>query len=304
MPAGNSQTLAYDAIQSDYPALIAPSVIVVADAAPEETADLVAHLKGLADVDFVSSPAAAAGDAAKTVINVHINTENQVGTQISDVVLALRSYDAGFPLLVGGAAALQHDFLQSIVDRTPLALGIMALAVFILMFLMTGSLIVPIKAMIINTLSLLASLGVTTLIFMNGLLGMPKVMGMETFILVCAICFGFGLAMDYEVFLIARVTEYWDLGYANDEAVERGMQRSGRIITSAAAIIVAVFIGFTFGSMVPIKEIGVVLAITVITDATLVRMLLVPATMTVLGKWNWWSPPPLRWVYKKLHIVH
>ena len=133
---------------------------------------------------------------------------------------------------------------------------------------------------------------------------MPATHGLETFIVACMVAFGFGLAMDYEVFLLARIKEYWDLGYSNDEAVERGLQRSGRIITSAAAIIIAVFIGFIAGDMIAIKQIGVALAITVVTDATLVRMLLVPATMTVLGKWNWWAPKPLMWFYERFKIVH
>ena len=114
----------------------------------------------------------------------------------------------------------------------------------------------------------------------------------------------FGLAMDYEVFLIARIKEYWDAGYDNDTAVERGLQRSGRIITSAAAIIVAVFLGFVAGNMLAIKQIGVALAITVIADATLVRLLLVPATMTIIGKWNWWAPKPLRKLHERFHIDH
>ncbi len=122
---------------------------------------------------------------------------------------------------------------------------------------------------------------------------MPQTPGLETFIVVCMIAFGFGLSMDYEVFLLARIKEYWDAGESNDHAVAKGLQRSGRIITSAAAIVIAVFAGFAMGDMVAIKQIGVGLAIMVATDATLTRMLLVPATMTVMGKWNWWAPKPL-----------
>jgi len=301
---GRPEVQAYFIIQADYPALVQPSLIIVADKQPEDTMKLVAHLQDLDDVSFVSPPAALASDDHRSVITVRIDVENQVGQEMTQMVKDLRAYDAGYPILVGGPAAIQLDFLNSIYDRAGGALAIMGGAVFLLMFLMTGSLIIPLKAIIVNSLSLLASLGVATLIFMNGWIGMPKVMGMETFILVCAVCFGFGLAMDYEVFLIARIKEFWDSGVSNDQAVERGLQRSGRIITSAAAIIVAVFIGFTFGEMLAIKEIGVVLAITVITDATLVRMLLVPATMTILGKWNWWAPKPLKWVYSRLKIVH
>jgi len=307
LPEGRDETTAYNILQDDYVALRSPSIIVVADTPPTDTAGLatlIDRLNDLDDVDYVSPPAPLVSDDQRSSISVHIDNENQVGTEVTQDVKDLRDFDAGYETLIGGAAALQLDFIDSIIDRAPWSLGIMVVAVFVLMFLMTGSVIVPLKAVIINSLSLLASLGATTWIFMNGYFGMPKVMGMETFIIVCSICFGFGLAMDYEVFLISRIKEFYSTGLPNDLAVERGLQRSGRIITSAAAIIVAVFIGFTFGDMVPIKEIGVALAITVITDATLVRMLLVPATMTILGKWNWWAPKPLQRVYDKLHIVH
>jgi len=304
LPADHPTTQAYHLVQSDYPYIRRSSIVVVADTTPDKTAALHQYLKTLDGVDFVSPPTTVRGDDSRTIINVHVDAEDQVGQQVTDMVKSLRAYDAGVPLLIGGSAALQYDFLQSVIDAAPLALGIMIGAVLLLLFLMTGSVIVPLKALIINSLSLIASLGTASYIFENGLLGMPKVLGLETFILVCAVCFGFGLAMDYEVFLLARIKEYWDGGHQNDEAVEMGLQRSGRIITSAAAIIVAVFIGFTFGNMPAIKQIGVMLAITVVTDATLVRMLLVPATMTVLGKWNWWAPRPLRALYRHMPALH
>jgi len=304
LPPNQATTVAYNTLQQNYPAIRGASIIVVADEAPTETTSLYTYLQGLDGVDFVSPPAAVTGDSNRTIINVHVNAADQVGQQVTDMVKSLRGYDAGVHTLIGGPAALQYDFIQSVIDNAPRALTIMIVAVLILLFLMTGSLIVPIKALIINSLSLIASLGTSSYIFEHGWLGMPKVLGMETFIVVCGVCFGFGLAMDYEVFLLARIKEFWDTGLSNDEAVEKGLQRSGRIITSAAAIIVAVFIGFTFGDMGAIKQIGVMLAITVLTDATLVRLLLVPATMTILGKWNWWSPRPLRFVYNHMKIIH
>ncbi|WP_291455201.1 MMPL family transporter [Actinomyces sp. oral taxon 448] len=174
------------------------------------------------------------------------------------------------------------------------------MAVFVLLFCMTGSLVVLLKALIINALSLIASLGLTSWLFENGHLGLPQTPGLQTFIVACLAAFGFGLAMDYEVFLLARMTEYWEAGHDNDDSVARGLQRSGRIITSAAAIIIAVFLGFVTGEMISIKEIGVGLAIMVAADATLVRLLLVPATMTVLGRWNWWAPSPLKRLYGRV----
>jgi RND superfamily putative drug exporter len=110
--------------------------------------------------------------------------------------------------------------------------------------------------------------------------------------------------MDYEVFLLSRIKELHDRGVPNDEAVRLGLQRSGRVITSAAAIVIAVFAGFVAGELLVIKEVGFSLAVAVLIDATLVRLLLVPATMTVLGDLNWWAPRPLRRVYEKLAITH
>ena len=186
--------------------------------------------------------------------------------------------------------------------------GIVVVAVLVLMFLMTGSVLVPIKAIIVNVLSLSASLGVTVWVFQQGhgadLLGFTPLSGLESYVVAVVVAFGFGLAMDYEVFLLSRIKEYWDAGYSNDDAVVHGLQRSGRIITSAALIVVAVFAGFVAGDLVVIKQVGVALAVTVLVDATLVRMLLVPATMTLLGRWNWWAPAPLARLYSRLKIVH
>ncbi|MDR1355205.1 MAG: MMPL family transporter [Propionibacteriaceae bacterium] len=307
LPPDAPVATAYDIVQNQYPALRSQSIVVVADTTADSALPLYQYLGSLPDVDFVMPPQPLASDPTRTLISLHVAAQDQVGEKITDMVLALRAgdgLDIEYPILVGGAAAQQHDFVAAIWRNAPLAGAIVLISVLVLLFLMTGSLIVPFKALLINSLSLLASLGATVFIFEHGWLGMPKVLGLETFIIVCAISFGFGLAMDYEVFLLARIKEYWDAGFTNDEAVERGLQRSGRIITSAAAIIVAVFVGFTFGDMVAIKEIGVALAITVLTDATLVRMLLVPATMTVLGRWNWWAPKPLAWLYEKFKIIH
>ncbi|MCL2783449.1 MAG: MMPL family transporter, partial [Propionibacteriaceae bacterium] len=297
LPPDQPSTIAYNTLHHDYPAVGGASVIIIVDEPPANAISLYNYLQTLDGVDFVTPPGPTQGDASRTVISVQVDAADQVGAQVTDLVKSLRAYDAGVKTLIGGPAAMQYDFIQAVIENAPLALAIMVCAVLLLLFWMTGSLIVPIKALIINSLSLIASLGATSFILQHGWFGMPKVLGMETFIVACGVCFGFGLAMDYEVFLLARIKEYWDAGFENDRAVEQGLQRSGRVITSAAAIIVAVFIGFTFGDMGAIKQVGVLLAITVITDATLVRMLLVPATMTVLGRWNWWAPRPLRAIH-------
>jgi RND superfamily putative drug exporter len=137
---------------------------------------------------------------------------------------------------------------------------------------------------------------------LSGFLGFESTGGLETWVPVLVFAFAFGLSMDYEVFLLARVKELYDSGMTNDEAVEAGLQRSGRIITSAALLMIIVFAGFAAGKMVSIKEIGVAMAIAVAVDATLVRCLLVPATMTLLGDLNWWAPPFLRRLHERIGL--
>ena len=176
----------------------------------------------------------------------------------------------------------------------------MVFATFVLLFLMTGSVVIPVKALALNVVSLGASLGALTWIFQDGhlasALGFTSVSAIESIIPPLVIAFGFGLSMDYELFLISRIAELHQAGVENNRAVELGLQRSGRIVTSAAALVVIVFAGFIAGKMLIIKEMGVALTVAVLLDATLVRMLLVPATMELLGERNWWAPAPLaRW---------
>lgn len=301
IPTHTSASRAYTAMQ-DYRQLATPSVTVIAQTTPENTADLVEYIQKIDSVAWVLDPAPFTDH--ETIVKFYMNVDDQVGPEVTKAVENLRSFETSYVKSVGGPAALQLDFTNSIKEGAPVAAAVVALAVLILLFLMTGSVIAPIKALLINALSLMAGTGATVFVFENGLFGLPQTVGLETFVVATALAFGLGLAMDYEVFLIARIKEYWDAGYDNDTAVEKGLQRSGRIITSAAAIIVAVFIGFIFGDLLAIKQVGVALALIVIIDATLVRMLLVPATMTILGKWNWWAPRPLKVVYEKFKLVH
>ena len=289
----------YDILQDDYPALATPTISIVAQTDLDGAAGLVEEIRGMDGVVRASASELADHEGA-VLIGVLMDVDDPVGRQAVDAVDRIRAIDTGYRFWVGGAAAQQTDFIDSMAARAPWAALIVITAVFVLLFCMTGSLVVPLKALIINSLSLIASLGITSWLFEHGHLGLPQTPGLQTFIVACLMAFGFGLAMDYEVFLLARITEYWEDGHDNDEAVARGLQRSGRIITSAAAIIIAVFLGFVSGEMISIKEIGVGLAIMVAVDATLVRLLLVPATMTVLGRWNWWAPGPLVRLYGHL----
>jgi putative drug exporter of the RND superfamily len=202
---------------------------------------------------------------------------------------------------VTGDAAVLLDFERILLDGLPWAIGVSVLAMVVLLFAMTGSIVVPVKAVLANVVSLGAAFGVMNAVFERGWLSGPlhtlTVGGLDPFVIVIVFAFAFGLSMDYEVFLLGRIKEYVDRGWDTDTAVRRGLQHTGRIITSAALLMVIVFGCFAGARMGSIEEIGLGLSVAVLVDATIVRCLLVPATMTLLGRWNWWAPGPL----KRLH---
>lgn len=305
LPRGDETRRFVAAIDQNFPALATPDVQILADASPAELNEWLATISPIKGVTRASK-ATMIGDYASA--GLYTEFTDQAGPEATDLVRELRALDPPFRVYVGDQAAIQMDFVDSLVAGAPWAIGLVVLATFILLFLMTGSLLVPFKTLIINTLSLSATLGVVSWIFADGHLQGPlqftSTGGIETYVLVMIIAFGFGLAMDYEVFLLARMKELVDAGLPNDVSVAKGLQRSGRIITSAAAIIILVFLGFATGQVLVIKEVGIGLAVAVFLDATLVRMLLVPATMTLLGDWNWWAPAPLRRLYERRGISH
>jgi RND superfamily putative drug exporter len=305
LPQGSTQREFVETLASDYPEASTPAITVVAQASLAEAtawADTLADLDGVATVDPPSAV------DSYVVIGVRPDTDDPGDAVARDVVHELRDLDAPFPTWVTGQAASQIDFTDAVVERAPWAIGIVAVTTLVLLFLMTGSVVVPVKALLTNALSLAASLGVLVWAFqdghLSGLLSFTPTGGIETYVIVLVIAFAFGLAMDYEVFLLSRIKELVDRGLSNDDAVRLGLQRSGRIITSAALIVIVVFAGFVAGELLVIKEVGFSLAVAVLIDATLVRMLLVPATMTLLGGVNWWAPPFLRRLYSRISLIH
>jgi len=199
---------------------------------------------------------------------------------------------------VTGDAAVLIDLIGLLVDRLPWAIGVTVVAMIVLLFAFTGSLVVPVKAVLANVVSLGATFGVMVMVFEHGwgasVLDTLTVGGLDPFMVVIVFAFAFGLSMDYEVFLLGRIKEYVDRGWDTDTAVRRGLQHTGRIITSAALLMLIVFGCFAAARTGTVEEIGVGLATAVLIDATVVRCLLVPATMTLLGRWNWWAPKPLK----------
>jgi putative drug exporter of the RND superfamily len=204
----------------------------------------------------------------------------------------------GMTVLVGGGAADVTDVVNRVAADFPRTGLFIVITTYLVLFLLLRSVVLPAKALVMNTLSIVASFGALVWIFQDGnlsaLLGFQPLGFVETTQPVILFCVLFGLSMDYEVFLLSRMKEVWDRTGDNQEAVARGLERSGRIVTSAALIVVVVAGSFAFADIVLIKALGSGMAIAVALDATVVRALLVPATMRLLGHWNWWLPSALR----------
>ncbi|MEO3938711.1 MMPL family transporter [Dermatophilaceae bacterium Soc4.6] len=297
LPVGNPARVFFDDLDRGYPAFRSPDLTVVAHA-PITEAEAYARTT-VSRIKGVTGATARALSPTLTAVSVAVS-DGPTGPLTDGVITSLRDNRPAFTTEVTGRQAGQRDFLTAMRAGAPYAIALVVLGTFVLLFLMTGSLVLPLKALLLNVVSLGAALGSVVLVFqdghLEGILQFTSVGAVESVIPFLAIAFGFGLSMDYEVFLLARVAELYRAGHPNNESVSLGLQRSGRIITSAALLVIIVFGGFVAGQLLVIKEIGFALVVAVALDATLVRMLLVPATMTLLGRWNWWAPAPLaRW---------
>lgn len=309
LPVGSDQRSFFEELAEDYPQLAAPDVQVVTTSPEQQVrawatgeATRLPHVESVQVEDLGTTP------DGESVLSVELRTDDDVlGDRTRDLVAHLHAEPPPFEGYVGGQAASLSDFVDALVDRAPWAIATVVLATFVLLFLMTGSVVVPVKALLMNIVSLGASLGVLVWVFqdghLSGLLDFASVGAVEVSIPVLVLAFAFGLSMDYEVFLLARIVELHEQGRPTDEAVSLGLQRSGRIITSAALLMVIVFSGFIFAQILAVKQTGVALVVAIIIDATLVRMLLVPATMSVLGEWNWWAPRWMRGLHARFGIT-
>jgi trehalose monomycolate/heme transporter len=270
-------------------------------------ADASAFATRIAQLPGVTSAAVTASRGESSMIAVRYD-----GTQASPVgqriVTDIRALPAppGATVLVGGSAADLHDLLDSLRTRLPWMALLVAGMTIVLLFLAFGSVVLPLKAVAMNVVSIGASFGAVVWVFQDGhlagLLGFTPTGYLEATQLVLMLAILFGLSTDYEVFLLSRVREEWDRTGDNVTAVSAGLQRTGRIITSAALLLIVVIGGFATGGITFIKMIGLGMIVALIVDATLVRALLVPATMRLLGRANWWAPGPLRRVYARFGI--
>jgi uncharacterized membrane protein YdfJ with MMPL/SSD domain len=215
----------------------------------------------------------------------------------------VRSLPAPFRVVVGGEAAEFHDLQAAIRSSLPPALGILVVATLLILWIMTGSVVLPIKALAMTALTVGVATGMLVAVFqdgrLTGILSYRDQGGIESTDFLVLVAIAFALSTDYGVFLLTRIKEARDRGAGEREAVALGLQRSGRIVT-AAAILLAVAIGaFVTSHLIFLKEIGVGAAVALLVDAFVVRALLVPSLMGLLGRWNWWQPAPLRRLHSR-----
>ncbi len=225
----------------------------------------------------------------------NIEPHSAAGEQL---VKDIRATAAPFDFTVAGESAKLVDTKQAVLSMLPWTLLLIAVATFILLFLMTGSLLVPVKALLLNVLSLTATFGAMVWIFQEGhfadLLGFTPTGSIDIFTPILMFCIAFGLSMDYEVFLLSRIKEEYDLDRDNEHAVRVGLQKTGRIVTAAALLLTIVFVGIATSQVSIVQLFGVGLSLAVLVDAFLIRATLVPAFMRLAGRLNWWSPTWLR----------
>ncbi|MGL5828443.1 MAG: MMPL family transporter, partial [Angustibacter sp.] len=292
-----------------------PANIVVANAAQEKErlADYALEISRLPRVVSVITPTVIVADGrligpnpeaeqyvsgatARLSVVADVNPRSVDGSRFIDRVRSVKM--AGYEPEVGGTAAEFTDSQQGIADSGKWALLWIALSTIILLFLFTGSILLSVKAIVLNVVSLLATLGTLVWIFQEGhlkwLVGDFTVTNsVDTSMAVLIAVVAFALSMDYEVFLISRIVEEHRNGLSTERAVARGLQRSGRIITAAALLLAVVFASFVSSGVTSIKQLGFGVAFAILLDATVVRGLLVPALMRLAGRWNWWAPKPL-----------
>ncbi|WP_025689778.1 MMPL family transporter [Paenibacillus zanthoxyli] len=246
-----------------------------------------------------------AGTSGGTFLTV-IPYGTSINADAPKLVNAIRSADAPFDVIVGGYPADLTDFRKELLERLPVALGLVLVITFIILFFMSGSILLPIKATLLNFLSLTIMFGTLVWVFQEGhlagLLNFTPAGSIEPSIPILMFCIAYGLSMDYEVFILSRIKEEYDRTGDLTESVARGLQKSGSLVTTAAAILAFTFAAYATGEVVFLKMLGIGMTLAVLVDATLIRSVLVPAFMKLAGRANWWAPPILRRFYERYGI--
>jgi RND superfamily putative drug exporter len=298
LPASSQTAIAGAMAIADFPGQEANPVEVIIPNGMGKQAEIAAYAEQIAKVPGIVrvSPVQIAGNAVRFSA---VHSMSPRTNEAQAMIEAIRKLPAPAGTLVGGVAADYTDTQGGIAKTLPWALGWIAIGVLILLFMFTGSIILPIKAVLLNVLSLGAMMGALTWIFIDGHLGwlvgsFTNTHTIDTSMVLLISVVTFGLSMDYEVFLLSRIKEEHEAGMKNVDAVATGLQRSARIITAAALLLAVVFATFVTSGVTNIKMLGFGVAFAIILDATLIRGLLVPALMRLFGERNWWAPKALK----------
>jgi uncharacterized membrane protein YdfJ with MMPL/SSD domain len=303
LPTERSARVVQDALDSEFPpGRTAPIYVAAQTDDTSAVRQLVATLRELPGADAVSPPQQADGLWRIDVVT----GAGALSDEAQQLVRDIRAHDAPFPFRVGGGTAAFMDQQTSLADSLPLALALLCGSTLVILFGMTGSVVLPIKALLMNLLTLSAAFGLLVLIFQDGmfesLLAYDSQGALEATQPILLFCVAFGLSTDYGVFLLTRIKEARDGGLPDREAVAVGLERTGRIVTYAALLFCIAIGAFATSEVVFIKELGVGTALAVLIDAFLVRTLLVPSLMVLLGRWNWWAPRPLARLHARLGL--
>jgi RND superfamily putative drug exporter len=324
LPASTSVRHVSDALRTDFPGDQSTAIQVVTTGDTASVVDYATHLSTLPGAVRVDSSAGsfAAGHSLATSVPAeaamaHGSTQHltiytdlpghssAAQTLVRDARAVAAPGPQGSTALIGGETARLIDTQHAITARLPYAIGLVVLTTFLVLFLFTGSLTQPLRALILNTLGLSASIGAMVWIFqdghLSGLLGFtPR--PMDTAMTVLLFCIAFGLSMDYEVFVTSRIKELHDAGATPAEAVSEGLGRTGRIVSTAAGLLAISFFAFGTASVSFLQMFGLGCGIAVLIDALLIRGVLVPAAMRVLGLHAWWAPRPLRRLHDRIGL--
>jgi RND superfamily putative drug exporter len=303
LPPSASARQAYDTVSKEFPPYHdTPIWIDVEGGGPGAAAKVAAEVRKVDGVAEVAPPQRLGGEV--TAVQA-ISANPFVSDASKETVKAIRAIEPppGTRVLVGGATADFVDFQSSLASHLPIALSIVVVATLVILFLMTGSVILPIKSLLMNFLNLSAVFGLLVLIFqdgrLEGFLDFTSPGAIEQTMPILLFAVAFGLSTDYAVFLLSRIKEARDNGASDSEAVAIGLERTGRIVTAAALLFAVAMFAFATSQIIFIKENGVGTALAVLIDASIIRALLVPSLMELLGKWNWWAPAPLRRLHER-----
>ncbi|MFJ9582084.1 MMPL family transporter [Streptomyces sp. NPDC101191] len=308
LPATAESRVVQDQLREGFPGSPGGALTVLAEgqATPAQYADYRDRIGKLDGITRVDGPVTS-GTGERTHAYFTVVAEGEgVGAGAQRVVGELRAEQAPFDTSVTGAAAVLVDSKDAISERLPWAAGIVVVVTLVLVFLLTGSVLIPVQAVVLNALSLTAMFGAVVWVFqeghLSGLLGFTPTGDIETTLPVLMFCVAFGLSMDYGVFLLSRIKEEYDATGDHEHAVRFGLRRTGGLITAAAVILAVVMVAIGTSRVTNTKMLGLGVALAVLMDAMVVRSLLVPAVMKLTGRLTWWAPGPLRRLHDRFGI--